>query len=116
MAKAEVLSGCRVCGDADLGLRGPPATREQERLWTHTGGDSTCGQRAIYHSLGLTGIPIINVNNNCSTGSTALFVAQQLIRGGVQNLSAKAAYWHCRFYFKYEGFSVVLESALELAL
>ncbi|MEJ1271439.1 hypothetical protein NN561_002280 [Cricetulus griseus] len=38
MAKAEVLSGCRVCGDADLGLRGPPATREQERLWTHTGG------------------------------------------------------------------------------
>ncbi|XP_008577741.1 PREDICTED: non-specific lipid-transfer protein isoform X1 [Galeopterus variegatus] len=46
-------------------------------------GDSTCGQRAIYHSLGLTGIPIINVNNNCATGSTALFVARQLIQGGV---------------------------------
>ncbi|XP_054429194.1 sterol carrier protein 2 [Pteronotus mesoamericanus] len=46
-------------------------------------GDSTSGQRAIYHSLGLTGIPIINVNNNCSTGSTALFVARQLIQGGV---------------------------------
>ncbi|XP_053432501.1 sterol carrier protein 2 isoform X2 [Nycticebus coucang] len=46
-------------------------------------GDSASGQRAIYHSLGLTGIPIINVNNNCSTGSTALFVAQQLIQGGV---------------------------------
>ncbi|ELW65446.1 non-specific lipid-transfer protein isoform X1 [Tupaia chinensis] len=46
-------------------------------------GDSTCGQRAIYHSLGLTGIPIINVNNNCSTGSTALFVARQLIQGGM---------------------------------
>ncbi|XP_032152869.1 non-specific lipid-transfer protein isoform X2 [Sapajus apella] len=46
-------------------------------------GDSTCGQRAIYHSLGMTGIPIINVNNNCSTGSTALFVARQLIQGGV---------------------------------
>jgi len=45
-------------------------------------GDSTCGQRAIYHSLGLTGIPIINVNNNCSTGSTALFMARQLIQGG----------------------------------
>lgn len=45
-------------------------------------GDSTCGQRAIYHSLGLTGIPIINVNNNCSTGSTALFLARQLIQGG----------------------------------
>jgi sterol carrier protein 2 len=45
-------------------------------------GDSTSGQRAIYHSLGLTGIPIINVNNNCSTGSTALFMAHQLIQGG----------------------------------
>ncbi|XP_072129922.1 sterol carrier protein 2 isoform X1 [Mobula birostris] len=46
-------------------------------------GDSTCGQRAIYHSLGMTGIPIINVNNNCSTGSTALFMARQLIQGGL---------------------------------
>lgn len=45
-------------------------------------GDSTCGQRAIYHSLGLTGIPIINVNNNCSTGSTALFMARQMVLGG----------------------------------
>jgi len=33
-------------------------------------GDSTCGQRAVY-TLGLTGIPIYNVNNNCATGSTA---------------------------------------------
>ncbi|EDL30755.1 sterol carrier protein 2 isoform X1 [Mus musculus] len=48
-------------------------------------GDSTSGQRAIYHSLGLTGIPIINVNNNCSTGSTALFMAHQLIQGGLAN-------------------------------
>ncbi|EMP33573.1 Non-specific lipid-transfer protein [Chelonia mydas] len=47
-------------------------------------GDSTCGQRAIYHSLGLTGIPIINVNNNCSTGSTALFMARQVIQGGTK--------------------------------
>src|SRR5439155_8325363 len=37
-------------------------------------GDSTCGQRAVY-TLGLTGIPIYNVNNNCATGSTALFMA-----------------------------------------
>ncbi|XP_055091222.1 sterol carrier protein 2 isoform X4 [Symphalangus syndactylus] len=47
-------------------------------------GDSTCGQRAIYHSLGMTGIPIINVNNNCATGSTALFMARQLIQGGTK--------------------------------
>lgn len=46
-------------------------------------GDSTCGQRALYHSLGLTGIPIVNVNNNCSTGSTALFMARQLIQGAL---------------------------------
>lgn len=45
-------------------------------------GDSTSGQRAVY-SLGLTGIPIYNVNNNCSTGSTALFMAKQLIEGGL---------------------------------
>ncbi|XP_077189829.1 sterol carrier protein 2 [Paroedura picta] len=48
-------------------------------------GDSTCGQRAVYHSLGLTGIPIVNVNNNCATGSTALFMARQLIQGGLAN-------------------------------
>jgi acetyl-CoA acetyltransferase len=45
-------------------------------------GDSTCGQRAVY-GLGLTGIPVYNVNNNCSTGSTALFMAKQLIEGGI---------------------------------
>ena len=27
-------------------------------------GDSTCGQRALY-DVGLTGIPVFNVNNNC---------------------------------------------------
>jgi acetyl-CoA acetyltransferase len=45
-------------------------------------GDSTCGQRAVY-DLGLTGIPVFNVNNNCSTGSTALFLGRQAIEGGL---------------------------------
>jgi len=45
-------------------------------------GDTTCGQRAVYQ-LGLTGVPIYNVNNACSTGSTALFMAKQLIEGGL---------------------------------
>lgn len=45
-------------------------------------GDSTCGQRAVYE-LGLTGIPVINVNNNCSTGSSALFLGRQAIEGGL---------------------------------
>ncbi|MBW2382213.1 MAG: lipid-transfer protein [Deltaproteobacteria bacterium] len=45
-------------------------------------GDSTCGERAFYE-LGHSGIPIYNVNNNCSTGSTALFMAKQFIEGGI---------------------------------
>lgn len=44
-------------------------------------GDSTSGQKASYR-LGMTGIPVINVNNNCSTGSTALFLARQAIASG----------------------------------
>ncbi len=45
-------------------------------------GDSTCGQRAVYE-LGLTGIPVFNVNNNCSTGSSALMLAKQAVEGGI---------------------------------
>lgn len=45
-------------------------------------GDSTCGQRAVYE-VGLSGIPVFNVNNNCSTGSTALLLARQAVAGGM---------------------------------
>ncbi|KAM9845232.1 sterol carrier protein 2 [Aulostomus maculatus] len=65
---------------ADAGI---PYSAIEQACVGYVYGDSTCGQRAIYHSLGLTGIPIINVNNNCSTGSTALFMARQLIQGGL---------------------------------
>src|SRR5215212_1454398 len=44
-------------------------------------GDSTCGQRAVYE-VGVTRIPVVNVNNNCSTGSTALFLARQAVASG----------------------------------
>lgn len=44
-------------------------------------GESTSGQRAVYE-LGLTGIPIVNVNNNCATGSTALYLAAQAVKSG----------------------------------
>lgn len=44
-------------------------------------GDSTAGQSALYR-IGCTGIPVVNVNNNCSTGSTALFLAHQMIALG----------------------------------
>lgn len=45
-------------------------------------GDSTCGQRALYE-VGMSGIPVVNVNNNCSTGSSALFLARQAIASGL---------------------------------
>lgn len=44
-------------------------------------GDSTCGQKALYQ-VGMSGIPIVNVNNNCATGSSALFLARQAIVAG----------------------------------
>ncbi|MDO9598981.1 MAG: lipid-transfer protein [Azoarcus sp.] len=45
-------------------------------------GNTCSGQTALY-SLGLTQIPIINVNNACSTGSTALYLARQAVMSGV---------------------------------
>ncbi|BBD98393.1 lipid-transfer protein [Sphingobium amiense] len=44
-------------------------------------GDSTSGQAALY-DVGLTGIPVVNVNNNCATGSSALYLARQAIASG----------------------------------
>ncbi len=48
--------------------------------------DSTAGQSVVY-DLGLTGVPVINVNNNCSTGSTALFLARQAVQSGVVDVA-----------------------------
>lgn len=45
---------------------------------------STAGQRAAYE-LGLTGVPVYNVNNNCATGSTALMMARQFVQGGISD-------------------------------
>lgn len=44
-------------------------------------GDSCSGQRAVYE-VGMSGVPVINVNNNCSTGSTALWLARQAVASG----------------------------------
>ncbi|SRR5580765_260423 len=44
-------------------------------------GDSTSGQRALYQ-VGATGVPVVNVNNNCSTGSSALWLARQAVASG----------------------------------
>lgn len=47
-------------------------------------GEPTCGQRAVYQ-LGMSGVPVYNVNNNCSSGSTALMMARRLIQSGVED-------------------------------
>jgi sterol carrier protein 2 len=44
-------------------------------------GDSTCGQR-VFYQFGMTQIPIYNVNNNCSTGSTGLAMGRNMISAG----------------------------------
>ncbi|XP_041698371.1 sterol carrier protein 2 [Coregonus clupeaformis] len=73
----------KIAGERALSDAGVPYSAIEQACVGYVYGDSTCGQRAIYHSLGLSGIPIINVNNNCSTGSTALFMTRQLIQGGL---------------------------------
>jgi sterol carrier protein 2 len=66
---------------ADAGI---PYDSVEQAVVGYCYGDSTCGQRAVY-GLGLTGLPVYNVNNNCSTGSTALFMAKQFVEGGVSD-------------------------------
>ena len=56
-------------------------TQVQQAYVGYVYGDSTAGQRALYE-VGMTGIPVVNVNNNCSTGSTALFLARQAVASG----------------------------------
>ncbi|RJF93630.1 lipid-transfer protein [Sphingomonas cavernae] len=48
-------------------------------------GDTCSGQRALYE-VGLTGIPIFNVNNACSTGSNAIYLARRAIETGVADV------------------------------
>ncbi|HEY5801699.1 MAG TPA: lipid-transfer protein, partial [Burkholderiaceae bacterium] len=54
----------------------------QQAYAAYVYGDSTSGQKALYQ-LGMTGIPIVNVNNNCSTGSSAMFLARQAVASGM---------------------------------
>jgi acetyl-CoA acyltransferase len=70
-------AGSRALGDAGI-----PYTLVEQAYAGYCYGDSTYGQRAVY-GLGLTGIPVVNVNNNCSTGSSALFLARQAVKGGL---------------------------------
>jgi len=74
------VMGAKAASDAlkDAGIN---ISDVQQAYVGYVYGDSTCGQKAIYR-LGKMGMPIINVNNNCSTGSTALFLARQAVESG----------------------------------
>jgi acetyl-CoA acyltransferase len=69
-------------GEKALADAGIPYDKVETAFAGYCYGESTSGQRAVY-GIGLTGIPVVNVNNNCSTGSTALFLARQYIKGGL---------------------------------
>jgi len=69
-------------------------------------GDSTCGQR-VFYQFGMTSIPIYNVNNNCSTGSTGLYLGRNMIAHGAadcvmvvgfekMNPGSLGSHWHDR--------------------
>src|SRR5882762_6851563 len=69
-------------GEKALADAGVPYDSVEQAYAGYVYGDSTYGQRAVYE-LGLTGIPVVNVNNNCSTGSSALFLARNAVKGGL---------------------------------
>lgn len=71
-------------GEAALADAGIAYTLVEEAFVGYCYGDSTSGQRALY-SLGLTGIPVVNVNNNCATGSTALYLARRSVLAGLSD-------------------------------
>ena len=74
----------REAGEAALADAGVRYDQIEQAYVGYVYGDSTSGQRAIYQ-LGMTGIPVYNVNNNCSTGSTALMLAYQAVGSGVSD-------------------------------
>jgi len=74
------MYGLQALNDA-LADAGIDYTDVQQAYVGYVYGDSTSGQSVVYQA-GLTGIPVFNVNNNCSTGSTALFLARQAIASG----------------------------------
>ena len=71
---AEAITGAL----ADCGLS---LDDVQQSYASYVYGDSTSGQRSLYQ-VGLSGTPVVNVNNNCSSGSSALWLARQAVESG----------------------------------
>lgn len=71
----------REAGEGALRDAGVHYSQVEAAVASYCYGQSTSGQRAVYE-LGLTGVPVFNVNNHCSSGSTALMMARLLVMGG----------------------------------
>jgi len=69
-------------GEEALAMAGVKYTAIEQAYVGYVNGMSTSGQRAVY-GLGMTGIPVYNVNNNCSSGSTAMFLGYQAVTSGI---------------------------------
>src|SRR4051794_25635148 len=69
----------REAGQAALADAGISYDQVQQAFAGYCFGESTSGQRAVYE-LGMTGIPVVNVNNNCSTGSSTLYLGRRFIQ------------------------------------
>ncbi len=72
----------RAAGQTALADAGVRYDEVEQAYVGYVYGESCSGHRAVYE-LGMTGIPVFNVNSNCSTGSSALFLAAQSIRASV---------------------------------
>ncbi len=58
----------------------------QQAFAAYIYGDTCSGQRALYE-VGLTGIPVFNVNNACASGSSAIYLARQAIATGAADVA-----------------------------
>lgn len=72
-------AGLRALHDAGISFK-----KIEQATCSYVYGDSTCGQRAMYE-LGMTGIPIYNINNNCSSGSSAIHLGYSFVKGGLHD-------------------------------
>jgi acetyl-CoA acetyltransferase len=68
-------------GDA-LKMSGVEPDVLEQAFAGYVNGMSTQGQRALY-GMGIGGLPVYNVNNYCSTGSTALHLGWQAVASGM---------------------------------
>jgi acetyl-CoA acyltransferase len=82
MKEGDYHDWAREAGEMALADAGVGYNLVQQAYVGYVYGESCSGHRAVYE-LGMSGIPVFNVNSNCSTGSSALFLAAQAIRGGL---------------------------------